>query len=272
MTDLPASALDAAGGGGSCDADATEAPADVDVKVAQVKNVHASEGDGTVSDLVQIELGGEGATVKVDSLAEPIVFDIPFDDDPTLEAGYDPGTRTGTCHNRSQVLTFDCDVPTTFDCGEPRVVTLPDGSTMNATRAALPLEITVSCPARTAACSFWDNATTSWSSDGCAAVASTASSVTCACTHLTEFSASTNETDAAFAVDFQPSPAPTSGPTTAQPSLVPTSQPSPGPTTTAQPTANKGTCECLAAAPTKTITPAAKSAIYGCPRVCSLPD
>ena len=74
---------------------------------------------------MQIELGGEGATVKVDSLAEPIVFDIPFDDDPTLEAGYDPGTRTGTCYNRSQVLTFDCDVPTTFDCGEPRVVDAP---------------------------------------------------------------------------------------------------------------------------------------------------
>merc|ERR1712097_53596 len=34
VTDLPASALDAAGGGGSCDADATEAPADVDVRVA----------------------------------------------------------------------------------------------------------------------------------------------------------------------------------------------------------------------------------------------
>ena len=29
---------------------------------------------------------------------------------------------------------------------------------------------------------------------------------------------------------------------------------------------------CVPAAPTKTITPAAKSAIYGCPRVCSLSD
>ena len=80
VTDLPASALDAVGGGGSCDADATEAPADVDVRVAQLKNVHASEGDGAVSDLLQIELGGEGATVKVDNLTEPIVFDIPFDE------------------------------------------------------------------------------------------------------------------------------------------------------------------------------------------------
>ena len=70
-------------------------PADVDVKVAQVKNVHASEGDGAVSDLLQIELGGEGTTVKVDNLAEPVVFDIPFDYDPALEVGYDPGTGTG---------------------------------------------------------------------------------------------------------------------------------------------------------------------------------
>ena len=244
----------------------------MDVKVARLKNVYASEGDGAISDLLQIELGGEGTTVEVDNLAEPIVFDIPFEYDPTLEAGYDPGIRTGTCYNRSQVLSFDCDVPTTFDCGEPRVVTLPDGSTMNATSANLPLEITVSCPAKAAACSFWDNATRSWSSDGCAVTASTAAGVTCACTHLTDFAASTTAADAAFAVDFQPSPGPTPAPTTVQPSLAPTSQPSPGPTTTAQPTTNKGTCECLAAAPTKTITPAAKSAIYGCPRVCSLSD
>merc|ERR1719398_654536 len=157
VADLPTSALDAVGGG-SCEGGA---PADVDVKVARLKNVYASEGDGAISDLLQIELGGEGTTVKVDNLAEPIVFDIPFDYDPTLEAGYDPGIRTGTCYNRSQVLSFDCDVPTTFDCGEPRVVTLPDGSTMNATSANLPLEITVSCPAKAAACSFWDNATRS---------------------------------------------------------------------------------------------------------------
>ena len=224
VTDLPASALDAAGGG-SCEGGA---PADVDVKVVRLKNVYASEGDGAISDLLQIELGGEGATVKVDNLAEPIVFDIPFDYDPTLEAGYDPGIRTGTCYNRSQVLSFDCDVPTTFDCGESREVTLPDGSTMNATSANLPLEITVSCPAKTAACSFWDNG---WSSDGCSVVASTASGVTCACSHLTDFAASTTAADAEYFVDFQPSPGPTPAPTTGQPSLAPTSQPSPGPTT-----------------------------------------
>ena len=287
VTDLPASALDKAGGG-SCDADARRRgrsrrrlldgePADVDVKVVRLKNVHASEGDGAVSDLLQIELGGEGVTVKVDNLAEPIVFDIPFDYDPTLEVDYDPGTRTETCFNQSQVLHFDCDVPTTFDCGESREVMLPDGSTITFEAPAtsgdgIPLDVTVTCPAKTAACSFWDNATTSWSSDGCAVVASTASGVTCACTHLTEFAASTNETAAAFSVDAQPSPAPTSAPTTVQPSLAPTSQPSPGPTTTTPPTATRGSCECLAAAPTKTITPAAKSPIYGCPRVCSLSD
>merc|ERR1719271_265726 len=54
VTDLPASALDEAGGG-SCDADARRRgrsrrrlldsePADVDVKVVRLKNVHASEG------------------------------------------------------------------------------------------------------------------------------------------------------------------------------------------------------------------------------------
>ena len=135
VTDLPASALDVAGGGR--DAEARRRGRSrrrlLDGEPAGRESTDCQtprEGDGTVSDLVQIELGGEGATVKVDNLTEPIVFDIPFDDDPTLAAGYDPGTRTGTCHNRSQVLSFDCDVPTTFDCGESHEVTLPDGSTM----------------------------------------------------------------------------------------------------------------------------------------------
>ena len=204
VTDLPASALDAAGGG-SCDADASVAPADVDVKVARLKNVHASEGDGAISDLLQIELGGEGTTVKVDNLAEPIVFDIPFDYDPALEDGYDPGTDTGLCSDQSQVLTFNCDVPTTFDCGSHVV--------------AHPLDVTVTCPAKTAACSFWDDATRGWSSDGCFVIASTASGVTCACTHLTEFAASTIAADADFVVSVR------------EPTASPTSQPSPGPTT-----------------------------------------
>ena len=49
-----------------------------------------------------------------------------------------------------------------------------------------------------------------------------------------------------------------------------TPQPSQRPT--AQPTTTAGDCECVPAAPTKTFTPAAKSPIYGCPRVCSLSD
>ena len=53
---------------------------------------------------------------------------------------------------------------------------------------------------------------------------------------------------------------------TQQPSQLPTAQPTEQPTTTA------GDCECVPAAPTKTFTPAAKSPIYGCPRVCSLSD
>ena len=253
VTDLPASALDEAGGG-SCDAAARRRgrsrrrlldgePADVDVKVAQLKNVHASEGDGAVSDLLQIELGGEGATVKVDNLAEPIVFDIPFDYDPTLEVDYDPGTGTETCFNQSQVLHFDCDVPTTFDCGESREVMLPDGSTITFEAPVysgdgIPLDVTVTCPAKTAACSFWDNATRSWSSDGCSVVASTASGVTCACTHLTDFAASTIAADADVVVGFPPSPAPSTAPTpgpTPTDASASTSAPSPAPTT-AQPT------------------------------------
>ena len=222
----------------------------MDVKVVRLKNVHASEGDGAVSDLLQIELGGEGATVKVDNLAEPIVFDIPFDYDPTLEVDYDPGTRTETCFNQSQVLRFDCDVPTTFDCGESREVMLPDGSTITFEAPAtsgdgIPLDVTVTCPAKTAACSFWDDATRGWSSDGCAVAASTASGVTCACTHLTEFAASTIAADADFVVGFQPSPAPTTAPTpaptptptprptTAAPSPAPSPAPTPRPTTAA---------------------------------------
>merc|ERR1712138_319815 len=219
VTDLPASALDKAGGG-SCDADARRRgrsrrrlldgePAAVDVKVVRLKNVYASEGDGTISDLLQIELGGEGTTVKVDNLAEPIVFDIPFGYDPALEVGYDPGTDTGLCSDQSQVLTFNCDVPTTFDCGG----------------AQDPRDVTVNCPTKAASCSFWDNATRSWSSDGCSVVANTASGVTCACTHLTDFSASTTAPDADVVVSVR---YPTPSPTTPSPTSSPTTS-SPGP-------------------------------------------
>ena len=150
------------------------------------------------------------------------MFDIPFGYDPALEVGYDPGTDTGVCSDQSQVLTFNCDVPTTFDCGgseEPR-------------------DVTANCPTKAASCSFWDNATRSWSSDGCSVVANTASGVTCACTHLTDFSASTTAPDADVVVSVRyptPSPttlSPTSSPTTSSPgpSPRPTPRSSPAPT------------------------------------------
>ena len=71
MTDLPASALDVAGGG-SCDAAARRRgrsrrrildgePAAVDVKVVRLKNVHASEGDGAVSVGMVFEGGNAAA-------------------------------------------------------------------------------------------------------------------------------------------------------------------------------------------------------------------
>ena len=159
MTDLPASALDEAGGG-SCDADARRRGRSRRRLLERAgrrgresgpieERPYASEGDGAISDLLQIELGGEGTTVKVDNLAEPIVFDIPcLDYDPTLEAGYDPGIRTGTCWvigPRSLRLRRNLRLR-----GVSRSDT-PDGSTMNATPANLPLEITASCPAKAAA-------------------------------------------------------------------------------------------------------------------------
>ena len=72
---MPSSAMDAAGGG-SCDEAQRRRGrarrrlqegdiADVDVKVAQMKNVYASDADRTNSDLVQIEMGASGKTVKV---------------------------------------------------------------------------------------------------------------------------------------------------------------------------------------------------------------
>jgi len=240
-TAVPAAALDAAGGG-ACDAASTRrrlqdgAPMDVDVTVARLKNVYASAG--IVSDLVQIELGSGGTVITVEDLAEPIVFGLPFaSSDPALDASYDPGARTGTCFNRSQVLHFDCGVPTTFDCGARRNVTLPDGSSMTfeaapTTGASPALNVTVACPATRAACAFW--ADDSWSTAGCAVVAATSSEVTCACTHLTDFAAAVEVGDADFSVGFAPSPGPTSIPTAVRlspsPAPAPTPAPTPGPT------------------------------------------
>merc|ERR1719248_20926 len=90
-----------------------------------------------------------------------------------------------------------------------------------------PRDVTVNCPTKAASCSFWDNATRSWSSDGCSVVVNTASGVTCACTHLTDFAASTTAPDADVVVSVR---YPTSSPPTPTPTLAPTRAPYPEPT------------------------------------------
>jgi hypothetical protein len=56
---------------------------------------------------------------------------------------------------------------------------------------SLGAQILYSCPAPvpTAACVFWDEAARRWAGEGCVVAAVNASSVTCACTHFTEFAA-----------------------------------------------------------------------------------
>ena len=203
---MPASAMDAAGGG-SCDAAARRRgrsrrrlqagePADVDVKVAQLKNVYASDDDATNSDLVQIEMGGGGTTVKVDGLEEPIILVIGFEAyDRTLEPDFEKKTVTDTCLNRTQILNVNCSVPTTFNCSVPQFVETKFGNkTLLAPRitgGGDPVAVSVTCPGSKPACTFWDDNSSSWGGDGCSVVNYTGYNVTCACTHLTDFAGST---------------------------------------------------------------------------------
>ena len=115
--------------------------ADVDVKVAQMKNVYASDADRTNSDLVQIEMGASGKTVKVEGLEEPIVLEIKLEaPDPLLTACtpfvgrpdgskapgyYREGDRCVACGDSGMCETTDATSPVFFS---PSSSILPMGS------------------------------------------------------------------------------------------------------------------------------------------------
>ena len=256
VTGMPNSAMDAAGGG-SCDEVQRRRGrarrrlqegdiADVDVKVAQMKNVYASDADRTNSDLVQIEMGAGGSTVKVEGLEEPIVLEIKLEKpDPLLTAcapfvelpdgskapGYyregdrcvacdescattdatssnstkEENVRHGKCLNSSQILKLDCNSSVVeFNCSLPQFVEFPpdelnpDGSNRTfyaprVTGGGEPLAVTVTCPGRVPECKFWDANISDWAGDGCTVASYTNSSITCECTHLTDFAGATGD-------------------------------------------------------------------------------
>ena len=137
--------------------------------MAQLKNVYASESDSTNSDLVQIEMGAGGSTVKVDGLDEPIVLVIGFEAyDRTLAPGFEPEKVIDTCYNRSQILNVNCSVPTTFNCSIPQFIETQFGNkTLLAPKKTgepcpgspkgEPVAVTVTCPGKKPECTFWDH-------------------------------------------------------------------------------------------------------------------
>ena len=56
-----------------------------------------------------------------------------------------------------------------------------------------PLAVTVTCPGRVPECKFWDANISDWAGDGCAVASYTNSSITCECTHLTDFAGATGD-------------------------------------------------------------------------------
>ncbi|KAJ1458436.1 REJ domain-containing protein [Pelagophyceae sp. CCMP2097] len=190
---VPASVLDAVAGG-SC------ADADVDVRVARIKNVYPL--DGIASALLQVELGAHAETVAVDAAAEPLLITIDtLEYEATFARDFDLSApalqRNGTCFNASQVLAFD-DCPygaAVHSCGDALTATLPDGSnvTLYVTGTA-PLAVLVTCPVRAPRCRFWDRGLNEWSDSGCSVFEATPWNVTCACTHLTDFAAQARST------------------------------------------------------------------------------
>ena len=178
--------------------------------VSEMKNSYGEPDDPSEkvkSKVVQVEMSGtdgDGRRRKLSTFddADPIFLVIQFaEPDFDLVAADDgPEYRNGTCLNTSQRLFWD-DCPggtnVTFDCSDPQVIHFPDGS--NGTFyappiGAAPLAVVATCPKRSPACTFWDEATEAWSGANCTVANATAYNVTCRCTHLTDFAGAAKST------------------------------------------------------------------------------
>ena len=113
--------------------------------------------------------------------------------------------RHGKCLNASQILKLDCNSSVVeFNCSLPQFIEFPpdelhpEGSNRTfyapkVTGDGEPLAVTVTCPGRVPECKFWDANISDWAGDGCAVASYTNSSITCECTHLTDFAGATGD-------------------------------------------------------------------------------
>ena len=113
--------------------------------------------------------------------------------------------RHGKCLNASQILKLDCNSSVVeFNCSLPQFVEFPPDElnpecsnrtfyAPKVTGEGEPLAVTVTCPGRVPECKFWDANMSDWAGDGCAVASYTNSSITCECTHLTDFAGATGD-------------------------------------------------------------------------------
>jgi hypothetical protein len=157
--------------------------------VAFTKNPHGAvtpDGvSGVKSAVVGLSLSNGAGEIKVSNLSKPIMIVIPN----TLPIDYGDGLVTAvfnhTClrgvdeevdfecpgEGSNQTVTIECDIPWW---------------------GSLSVEKSATCIATTGPmCTYWDYDLESWSEAGCVVHSWTADNTTCACTHLTDFSAAT---------------------------------------------------------------------------------
>uniref|UniRef100_A0A7S2CQ39 PKD/REJ-like domain-containing protein n=2 Tax=Florenciella parvula TaxID=236787 RepID=A0A7S2CQ39_9STRA len=158
--------------------------------------------------------------IDVSALSSPVSLTVETNE--AFETDKSSWERTGLCETDGAVLTFDCaygDRTHTCDSAAAGVTSI--GSTT--------YWITYVCPGIIPSCLWWDGTADSWSGDGCSLASYTSTSVTCECSHLTDFSIGKNYSLPEWTTDFTHTP--TSAPT-GVPSPAPTPKPTPKPTYT----------------------------------------
>ena len=161
---------------------------------------------------------------EIDVSALPSPVSLTIETNEAFETDKSSWERNGLCETDGDVLTFDCDYGDrthTCDSGAAGVTAI--GSTT--------YWITYTCPGIIPSCLWWDTTEEQWSGDGCSLASYTSTSVTCDCSHLTDFSIGKNYSLPEWTTDFShtPTSVPTSVPTLA-PTPKPTAEPTPKPT------------------------------------------
>jgi hypothetical protein len=164
-----------------------------ELRLSAVRNTKAS----FVGKRHKFETGGPASGVYLPSALDarlPATIDLVAHTNPTIWSKTDYESKTGV-----EFLSMAEGI-TIVDPADGSEVAISGLPTDQAIEITIPLTTNVSSSTKLV-CRFWDVAAATWDTAGCVVSGQNMSSVTCACTHLTEFAATTLGTDESLDTD-----------------------------------------------------------------------